>query len=69
MDSLWTWIKSEPVAIQSVVQTSLGLILAFGVHVTPIQIGAILAVTGSMLALITRQVVTPVSKLTPKDDS
>lgn len=51
----------EPVLVQGVVQTVLALVLAFGVDLSNEQVGAILAVTAAVLALVTRQTVTPVN--------
>ncbi len=52
-------ILREPVLTQGVVQSVLGLVLAFGVDLSSEQTGAILAVTAAVLALATRRVVTP----------
>lgn len=49
----------EPVLVYAVVQALLGLVAAFGLHLSAEQIASILAVTGAVLALITRRNVTP----------
>lgn len=51
----------EPVLVQGVVQTVLALVLAFGADLSNEQVGAILAVTAAVLALVTRRTVTPVN--------
>jgi hypothetical protein len=61
--AIWDRIKSEPVAIQALIQVTLGLVLAFGVKLTTEQIAAIMAFVGALLAVITRQLVTPMSKI------
>jgi hypothetical protein len=55
-------VLREPVLTQGVVQAVLGLVLAFGVDLSSEQTGAILAVTAAVLALVTRQVVTPTAE-------
>lgn len=49
----------EPALIAGVVQAVLALLLAFGVDLTQEQVGAILAVTAALLAVVVRQRVTP----------
>lgn len=51
--------KREPALILGFVQTVLALVLAFGVELDTEQVGAILAVTAAVLAVVTRQQVTP----------
>lgn len=58
MSTLW---NREPALILGAVQTILALAIAFGANLTPEQTGAILAVSAAVLALITRQKVTPTS--------
>jgi hypothetical protein len=52
-------IKREPALAVGLVQTVLGLVLAFGVDLSNEQVGAIMAVTAAVLALVTRSQVTP----------
>lgn len=54
-----SWITREPVAIQAVIQSAIGLAIGFGIPVTTEQMGLILVFTAAVLALITRQQVTP----------
>lgn len=56
--------KNEPVLIQGLVQAVLGLLLAFGISVSDEQIGAIMAITAVVLALVARMLVTPTNKTT-----
>ena len=51
--------KSEPALVMGLVQTVLALLLAFGLDLTDNQLGAILAVTAALLALVTRAKVVP----------
>lgn len=54
--------KREPALFYGLVNTILALVLAFGVDLSTEQVGAILAVTSALLALITRSQVTPTDK-------
>lgn len=54
-----SWITREPVAVQAVIQAALAMALGFGIPVTTEQMGLILGFTAALLALITRQSVTP----------
>lgn len=56
MGTLW---GREPALILGVVQAVLAVAISFGVDLTPQQVGMILAATAAVLALITRQRVTP----------
>ena len=51
----------EPALFLGVIQAVLALVLAFGVDLSSGQTGAVLAVAAAVLALITRQRVTPVA--------
>lgn len=51
----------EPALILGAVQALLALGLSFGLHLTSEQIGAIMAASAAVLAVITRSQVTPVS--------
>lgn len=59
----------EPVLVMTVVQASIALVLAFGVSLTPAQIGAIVAFSAAVLGLITRSQVTPSSNVALTVDS
>jgi hypothetical protein len=52
-------LRNEPVLIQGLVQAILGVILAFGVDLSNEQVGAIMAVTAVILAILVRMFVTP----------
>lgn len=54
MRSLW---NREPAAILGVVQTVLALVVAFGLKLTPEQVGAIMAASSAVVALVTRRTV------------
>lgn len=56
MGTLW---GREPALIVGAVQAVLALAVAFGVDLTPQQVGMILAATAAVLAVVTRQRVTP----------
>jgi hypothetical protein len=58
-------LRHEPVLIQSLVQVILGLFLAFGVDISNEAVGAIMAATAVVLAILTRMFVTPVPPATP----
>ncbi len=55
-------IRDNPVLVAALVQAILGLIVAFGVHLTAEQTAAILAVTGTLMALVVRARVTPTTR-------
>ena len=55
-------IRREPAAIAGVVQAVLALLVAFGLDLSPEQVGAILAVTAAVLGLVVRSQVSPVGK-------
>lgn len=58
-------IKTEPALVAGLVQAALALALAFGVPLTDEQLGAIMAITAALLALVVRAKVTPAR--TPED--
>lgn len=49
----------EPALIAGLIQAVLGLLLAFGVDLSQEQVGAVMAVTAAVLALVVRARVTP----------
>ena len=55
-------VQSEPVLVTGAVQAILGLLLAFGVKLSQEQVGAILAATAALLALLLRGKVTPTNR-------
>ncbi len=59
------FIKREPAVLLGLVQAVLALVLSFGLHITEEQMGAILAVTAFVLAIVTRQAVTPLPPKAP----
>lgn len=62
MGTIMNRIRTEPAVVAGVVQAVLALLLAFGVPLTQEQMGAILAVTAAVLALVVRSQVTPTGK-------
>jgi hypothetical protein len=52
-------IRREPVLATGLLEAILALALAFGLDLTPEQVGAILAVAVALLALVARRQVTP----------
>lgn len=52
-------LRSEPALVAGVLQALLALLLAFGVPLTDEQVGAILALSAAVLAVVVRQRVTP----------
>ena len=50
----------EPALILAAVQAVIALVVAFGLEVTSVQTAGILAVTGTILALVVRSKVSPV---------
>ncbi len=54
-----SFLTREPVALQAVVQAALGLFIGFGLPVSTEQMGLVLVFTAAILALMTRQNVTP----------
>lgn len=50
----------EPVMFLAVVQAVVALAVAFGLELTPEQVGAVVAATAAVLGLVARQRVTPV---------
>lgn len=52
-------LRDEPVLLTGLVQTVLGLLLAFGVTLTQEQVGSIMAVAAMVVAIAIRMVVTP----------
>jgi hypothetical protein len=60
---MWQRIKEEPVYIQGIIQAALALGISFRLHLSPEQVGAILALTAAVLSFLTRKKVTPLCKL------
>jgi len=57
---IWGRITGEPVMTLAVIQSALALAVTFGLHWTPEQVGAFLAVSAAVLGWISRSKVTPV---------
>lgn len=51
------WLKSEPALIVGALNAALALAVAFGLHLTADQIGAITAAAAAVLAVVIRQAV------------
>lgn len=60
-------VLREPVLTQGAIQSLLGLGLAFGWELSDGQMGALLTVSASVLALVTRQTVTPTASIAARD--
>ena len=60
MNAIIARIQDEPVLVTALIQGVLTLAVSFGLHLTPEQIGAVLALSGAILAFIARAKVTPV---------
>jgi hypothetical protein len=56
-------MRTEPALILGALQSAIALAVSFGLSLTPEQIGAILALSAAVLAIVTRQLVTPNAKL------
>lgn len=56
LSNLW---GEEPVLILGLVQAGIALVCAFGINLTNVQTGCILAFSAAVLAVITRTQVTP----------
>jgi hypothetical protein len=52
-------IRREPALVAGLVQAVLALLVAFGVPLSDVQVGAILAVSAAVLAFVVRSKVTP----------
>lgn len=52
-------LSDEPVAYVALIQAVLVLAMAFGLHLDPDQIAAIVAVANAVLAILLRRKVTP----------
>ena len=52
-------IRNEPALVAGVLQALLALLLAFGVPLSDEQVGAIVALSAAVLAVVVRQRVTP----------
>lgn len=57
--------KREPVLVLGTIQATLGLLVAFGLHLTPEQIGALLATSAAVLSLMARRRVAPTASAQP----
>ena len=53
---LW---KREPVLLMGAVQAFIGLLVAFGLHLSVEQVGALVTATGAVLSVVTRRYVAP----------
>jgi hypothetical protein len=67
--TMWHLIKQEPVGVQGIIQAVLALGTSFGLGLSNSQMGAILAVTAAILALLTRQQVTPLANPKTNDQT
>lgn len=58
MSNLW---GREPALIIGLIQAAIALAIGFGLEVTEVQFGLIMAFTAALLAVITRSQVSPAS--------
>lgn len=58
-----TRLRTEPAAIVGALEALLALALAFGLDLSPEQVGAIIAAVTAVLALFVRSQVTPTVKV------
>lgn len=56
-------VKAEPALVAGIVQAGLAVAVAFGLPLSDVQQGTVLALAAAILALFVRQRVTPTSKL------
>lgn len=56
-------IIQEPAVVTGLVGSIISLVIAFGLDLSKEQVGGIMAVTSAVLALVTRALVTPTSKI------
>ncbi len=49
----------EPVLVMAAIQAAIALVVSFGLHLSPEQIGALVAFSAAVCGLIARQRVTP----------
>lgn len=54
--------SGEPALIAGAIQAVLAVAVSFGLHLTPEQIGGIMAASSALMALLVRNSVTPASK-------
>jgi hypothetical protein len=59
-DIVLAYFKAEPALILGLVGTAIALFTAFGLHMSPEQVGAIMAFVSAGLAVVTRSQVSPV---------
>ena len=59
MQSIIDRVRREPALVSGLVTAVVALAVAFGLDLTEEQVGAIMAVTAAVLALVVRQKVTP----------
>lgn len=55
-------LTTEPVLVAAVVQAGIALAVSFGARLSVAQVGAIMAFTSAVSAVIVRMYVTPVTK-------
>lgn len=58
---MWSYLKSEPAAVMALLGALIALAVAFGLQLTPKQVGAINAVVAILLGFVTRSRVSPVT--------
>lgn len=63
MNELWKRIQEEPAVVFALVNALLALAIVFGAPLSEAQTGALLAVVNIVVGFLTRQQVTPVTKV------
>lgn len=59
-------LRTEPALVAGAVQALLALLVAFGLPLSDAQVGAVLAVTAAVLAVVVRSTVTPTRPARPR---
>ena len=62
MDKIIEKLRNEPVAVVTFIGTLLALAVSFGAHLSPAQIGAVIAAVNAGIALVARSKVKPATK-------
>lgn len=63
IDPIIERMKNEPVAVMSIIEAILAVVVVFGLALTTAQVAAVLGLAGAILTFIARQQVTPTRKL------
>ena len=69
MQSIIDRVRREPALVSGLVTAVLALAVSFGLDLTEEQVGSILAVVATVMALVVRQQVTPTSDGSDDDEA